>query len=243
MAIAFCDGCGASLTEQARYCGNCGKQTRLGRKTHRAKTRATHTHTKAAAAAITLLFVGPLLASTSVALTAEERYSAYWALCLINVAIITTAARMLGAGSLRASLGRQPTIGHLALAVGVAAASYGISYAYVELLSAAAAEPTEPEELVWRAVLAFALLPALVEEWLCRGVLWTALRPIAGKSITIFGTAVLFAFLHGLNGGFILELPHRFVGGLLLGWLRARTGSLAPCVLAHFLHNGLAILA
>ena len=86
------------------------------------------------------------------------------------------------------------------------------------------------------------LLPALIEEWMYRGVLWNALRPIAGRSITIVSTAVLFAFLHGLNGGFILELPPRFVMGLLLGWLRARTGSLWPCVLAHFLHNAAATL-
>ena len=42
--------------------------------------------------------------------------------------------------------------------------------------------------------------------------------------------------------GYVLELPHRFVMGLLLGWLRARSNSLAPCVLAHFTHNLLAIL-
>jgi membrane protease YdiL (CAAX protease family) len=54
--------------------------------------------------------------------------------------------------------------------------------------------------------------------------------------------AALFAFLHGLNGGFFLEFPHRFVMGLMLGWLRARTGSLWPCVLAHFLHNGFVVV-
>ena len=74
---------------------------------------------------------------------------------------------------------------------------------------------------------------------MCRGVLWIALRPIVSSAVTIVSTASLFAFLHGLNGGFVLELPHRFVMGLCLGWLRAKTGSLWPCVLAHFLHNGI----
>jgi membrane protease YdiL (CAAX protease family) len=32
------------------------------------------------------------------------------------------------------------------------------------------------------------------------------------------------------------------VMGLLLGWLRARTGSLWPCVEAHFLHNGFCVV-
>ena len=37
---------------------------------------------------------------------------------------------------------------------------------------------------------------------------------------------------------YLFEVPHRFAMGLMLGWLRHRTGSLAPCVLAHALHNG-----
>jgi membrane protease YdiL (CAAX protease family) len=47
--------------------------------------------------------------------------------------------------------------------------------------------------------------------------------------------------LHALNGAGGLELPHRFVTGLILGWLRLSTGSLAPCVLAHFVNNALAL--
>jgi membrane protease YdiL (CAAX protease family) len=87
-----------------------------------------------------------------------------------------------------------------------------------------------------------AVLPALIEEWMCRGALWVALRPIAARGTTILTTAALFATLHGLNGGFVLELPHRFVMGLLLGWLRARSASLWPCVLAHFLHNATVVV-
>lgn len=35
----------------------------------------------------------------------------------------------------------------------------------------------------------------------------------------------------------MLALPHRFAGGLALGWLRCKSGSLLPGVLAHALHN------
>ena len=87
-----------------------------------------------------------------------------------------------------------------------------------------------------------AVLPALVEEWMCRGVFWIALRPLTSRWVTIFVTAALFAALHGLNGGFVLEMPHRFAMGLVLGWLRAQTASLTPCVLAHCLHNTTSIV-
>ena len=48
--------------------------------------------------------------------------------------------------------------------------------------------------------------------------------------------------LHGLNGLHILEVPHRFAMGCALGWLRATTASLWPCVAAHAIHNGVALL-
>ncbi len=85
-------------------------------------------------------------------------------------------------------------------------------------------------------------LPPLIEEWSDRGVLWVALRRITGPGTTIFCTALLFGAMHGLNGGGIFEVPHRFAGGLLLGWVRWKTGSLWPCILGHALWNLIAVL-
>ena len=68
----------------------------------------------------------------------------------------------------------------------------------------------------------------MIEEWLCRGVLWAACRRVTGTAGTLFVTAVIFAILHGLNGLSLLEMPHRFVSGLILGWLRWRTRSVVP---------------
>ena len=47
--------------------------------------------------------------------------------------------------------------------------------------------------------------------------------------------------MHGLGGG-ILAYPHRFVLGLIAGWLRHRSGSLLPGVAAYFIHNLLCVL-
>ncbi len=68
------------------------------------------------------------------------------------------------------------------------------------------------------------------------------MRRIAGPGTTLFATAMLFAFMHGLNGGWLLEVPHRFLAGLGLGWLRLRTGSLWPGIFGHALLNSLAVL-
>lgn len=84
------------------------------------------------------------------------------------------------------------------------------------------------------------VLAPLVEEWMCRGVAWREAELLSRPSTALFVTSVLFAFLHGLGGGYLLELPHRFVAGLVFGLLRWRSGSLLPGVLAHAFHNGFA---
>jgi len=62
--------------------------------------------------------------------------------------------------------------------------------------------------------------------------------------VTIFGTALAFGFFHWISPSpFASE---RFVSstlvGLVLGFIRWRTGSLLPGILVHILHNGLLAL-
>lgn len=77
----------------------------------------------------------------------------------------------------------------------------------------------------------------LGEELLCRGVVIAALLRLGNRRSALLISSVLFAFLHGLGGGYVFELPHRFVSGLLFGALRLMSGRLGPAVLAHALHN------
>jgi hypothetical protein len=150
---------------------------------------------------------------------------------------------LLGSGAARASLAGPADLRSLGLGLAGGLAAFCLNALYLlavfsllDLESVA-----EPAANPFVALLIGAVLPALVEEWLCRGVLWEASRPAAGALGTVFLTAALFALLHALNGAGGLELPHRFVTGLILGWLRLSTGSLAPCVLAHFVNNALAL--
>lgn len=87
-------------------------------------------------------------------------------------------------------------------------------------------------------VLAFVtlcLLPAIGEELLFRGALQGLMRP-SGSAAAIFGPALLFALLH-------MDLAQgitAFAGGMFLGWLTERTGSILPGMLLHLVNNCIA---
>ncbi len=89
---------------------------------------------------------------------------------------------------------------------------------------------------LWLPLLAVALLPAVCEEPLFRGLILSGLRPL-GRWPAVAASALLFAFLHGS----IYQLLPTFFLGVLLGWLVVRTGSLVPSVLAHALNNAIAL--
>jgi membrane protease YdiL (CAAX protease family) len=77
------------------------------------------------------------------------------------------------------------------------------------------------------------LLAAVGEEMLFRGVLHTWLRQRVPAGATIALTAAAFAAIHG----FPAVLPLAFAIGVGFGWVRERTRSIVPTVVAHALHN------
>jgi membrane protease YdiL (CAAX protease family) len=79
-----------------------------------------------------------------------------------------------------------------------------------------------------------AVLGPLVEELLFRGALFTGLRPAHTPAVAVVATAILFTMTH-----LVLQLLLPIaVLALLLGWLRAASGSLAPSLLMHVGYNG-----
>ena len=77
------------------------------------------------------------------------------------------------------------------------------------------------------------------EELLMRGILYPYLRRDFGLKAAVVVSSLAFALLHGL--GFVL-VP-TFIGGVFLAALYERTGSLAPCVVAHAVFNLVAVVA
>lgn len=246
MAVEFCPRCDASLRAGARFCGHCGAETDHGVKEFRRARLERKSEMKRRATAVFWSFFGPILAMMILVTQVEDMGEAMLYYYLSCVAICLLVLQVLGPGTWRHSLGRRLDGKGALLGLATPLISLPVAIGYVSLLPRPEVEASDLLELVrrlapWLLLLHFCVAPALLEEWLCRGTCWVALRPVCGGRMTILVTASLFAILHGLNGGLTLELPHRFVMGLLLGWLRARTGSIWPCVLAHFAHNAAAI--
>ncbi len=83
------------------------------------------------------------------------------------------------------------------------------------------------------------LLPQ-VEEWLFRGVLWDILEKKIGvpDRLTWFTTSLIFAVVHLEPLHILGLLPLSF----FLGWLRMKSGSIGPSVVAHMMNNAVACL-
>ena len=96
----------------------------------------------------------------------------------------------------------------------------------------------EPHELILSLLLLSVLAP-IVEELVFRGLIYGW---IAGRWGTMAGfivSSLAFAAAHFEPAHIVLVLPL----GLLFGWLRRRTDSLVPSLVAHILNNGFALLA
>lgn len=81
-------------------------------------------------------------------------------------------------------------------------------------------------------IIASAVFPALVEEFAFRGVIMGILMPF-GEGFSIVATAALFGILHGN----FEQIPFAFLVGLILCFIRAKTGSIWPGIILHFLNN------
>lgn len=122
--------------------------------------------------------------------------------------------------------------------------AYAVSFAVSALLPSAAREQEVP--VFWDAaragafaanLAAIAIFVPIFEEALCRGLGYTLLDPF-GTRVAVVGTALAFALAHGA----VVDFPVLLVTGLGLGYLRARSASLYPCVALHAVFNGAGLL-
>jgi membrane protease YdiL (CAAX protease family) len=129
----------------------------------------------------------------------------------------------------------------VALAVAAGACIYPALSVVDRIMERRFPVPTEQLELVGklmatgtvaqRAVLGASFLFAMpiAEEVFFRGVVFTGLRRERNAGWVILGTAVYFAAAHGD----VRSFASAFALGILLGWLRDRTGSIVPTVLTQ----------
>ncbi len=88
------------------------------------------------------------------------------------------------------------------------------------------------------ALLAIAVLPAIAEEILFRGLMLNNAEEGAGTIRAIFLTGFCFALYHGS----VEQTIYQFICGCLFGFLAARSRSVTPTVIIHFLNNAVIIV-
>ncbi|MCR5636262.1 MAG: CPBP family intramembrane metalloprotease [Clostridiales bacterium] len=86
-------------------------------------------------------------------------------------------------------------------------------------------------------LISVAIVPALAEEFMFRGVVLTILRKY-GDTFAIFISSLLFGLLHGN----FVQTPFAFVVGLVLGFITVYTGSMLPSMIIHCLNNSISII-
>jgi CAAX protease family protein len=97
----------------------------------------------------------------------------------------------------------------------------------------------DPNRLgAWAANLfAIAVFVPIFEESLCRGLGYYLFEPL-GSVAAILVTAVAFTLAHGV----IVDIPVILATGLGLGYMRASTRSIYPCIVLHGFFNGFGLV-
>jgi len=93
-------------------------------------------------------------------------------------------------------------------------------------------------------VLMMAVTPAIFEEIFFRGYLLPALRTRMSPAAAIVLSAVAFGLFHGINPNPLAaeRVLSSTLIGLVLGWVRWRTGTVLPGIVLHTVNNSLLIL-
>ncbi len=85
--------------------------------------------------------------------------------------------------------------------------------------------------------IATAIVPALVEEFACRGIILGSLRKY-GDTFALVASSISFGVMHGNLG----QIPFAAFLGLIIGYTVLKTGSMRVAIAIHFFNNFTAVL-
>ncbi len=95
-------------------------------------------------------------------------------------------------------------------------------------------------DVLWVNIIVIAVLPAIGEEFLFRGVLQNFVRLTTGKKhFAVWMIAIVFSAFHGQFYGFI----PRLILGAALGYAYLFTGNLWISIVMHFVNNAFAVVS
>lgn len=195
----------------------------------------------------------------------QSAMALYFSLLAVSLVLLLAAQAMpLGAGaelvatlvvalwsatafrSLRPLLSSSPAPAWYALALGLGTLSFFLADAVVRALTSLGVEGfTYADSLLaegygwFTVVLSIVVQPALCEEIAFRGIVQDSMQRLLSRNEALVVSALMFSILH-LS---IPSMPHLFLLGLGLGWLRLATGSLYPAMLMHAAHNSLVLVS
>ena len=86
-------------------------------------------------------------------------------------------------------------------------------------------------------MIAVAIVTPIAEELMFRGYILDSIRRIHGDWPAIIGSAILFGLVH-INPFLVGQA---FIGAVIYGWIRIRTGSLLPSIACHMMWNIMAL--
>jgi membrane protease YdiL (CAAX protease family) len=88
-------------------------------------------------------------------------------------------------------------------------------------------------------LLFIAITPAIMEELFFRGMMLNQIRKVFNIHVAIWSTGFLFSLFHFQILGFF----PRMLLGVVFGYLAYWSGSLIPCIIAHFTNNAMSAIA
>ena len=158
------------------------------------------------------------------------------ALLALVIAVVPLGRRAFVALGFRA-VGWRPIVGGtlVALAVSIGVTQLGVEPEGIKQAMDIAREPP----LFMASLMLMGVLAPLVEEMVFRGLLYGWLSGMWGGWSAWIISSICFAAAHLEPAHVLLVLPL----GLWLGWLRRRTDSLWPSLVAHMVNNSLAVAA
>jgi ABC-2 type transport system permease protein/sodium transport system permease protein len=127
-------------------------------------------------------------------------------------------------------------LGHELIQLQQAGGLFGLSEEWIEAV--APLESGLATIPVAKVLILMAVIPAICEEVLFRGLLLSGLRRILRKWSVIVTVAVIFAMYHYL----IQRLLLTFALGAVLAWVCWQSRSIVPAVILHLMHNGITLL-
>lgn len=86
-------------------------------------------------------------------------------------------------------------------------------------------------------LLVLAVIPAISEELIYRGIILNGLRKF-GSAVAVFVSAIIFTIAHGS----LMQFLYQFALGVVLGYVVVKTGSVVASIILHFLNNATVIV-